>query len=337
MFARCVLILLATAVPFSPAGAHHSTAFYAREFIELEGTFTRIDWINPHVRFVLRTIEANGEEKLWSMEASATSALQRRGVSRELFRVGDRVRVAGHPSTRNDAELQLTNVLLPDGREASLWLDSAPRFAAAGGAMIRNADVVVDAARENRGLFRVWTAPRPNPLTGDVISLNQPFTAAAVEARKSFDQLDNFATRCEPAGMPAMMVSPLPYEFVDRGSTIELRAEIYDTIRTIHLDRASPPPDVAASPLGYSVGQWEDGALVVTTTRINWPYYDTIGTPQSDAVEITERFALSVDQTRLDFRITVRDPATLTDPAVIVGHWLALGHDVQRFACQTSR
>jgi hypothetical protein len=73
---------------------------------------------------------------------------------------------------------------------------------------------------------------------------------------------------------------------------------------------------------------------VVTTTRVNWPYYDTIGTPQSDAVEITERFALSDDQTRLDFLITVRDPATLTAPAVIAGHWLALGHEVQRFACQ---
>jgi hypothetical protein len=41
---------------------------------------------------------------------------------------------------------------------------------------------------------------------------------------------------------------------------------------------------------------------------VNWPYYDTIGTPQSNAVEITERFALSGDQTRLDFLITVRDP-----------------------------
>jgi hypothetical protein len=334
MHGRYALIMLTVTLPISPAAAHHSTAFYSREFVELEGTFTRIDWINPHVRFVLRTMEPDGAEKLWTMEASATSALQRRGVSRELFRVGDRVKVAGHPSTRSDAELQLTNVLLPDGREASLWLDSPPRFPNAGGAMIRNDDVVVDAVRENRGLFRVWTAPRPNPLTGEVISLNQPFTAAAIEARKSFDQLNNFATRCEPAGMPAVMVSPLPYEFIDRGATIELKAEIYDTIRTIYMDPVAPPRDVPASPLGYSVGQWQDGVLVVTTTRVNWPYYDTIGTPQSDGVEITERFALSDDQTRLDFRITVRDPATLTAPAVIAGHWLALGHEVKRFACQ---
>jgi len=336
MHPRHVIVALAAALLLPPAAAHHSTAFYSSEFIELEGTFTRVDWINPHVRFMLRTTEPNGAEKLWAMEASAISALERRGVSRDLFRVGDRVKVSGHPSTRSDAELQLTNVLLPDGREASLWLDSAPRFANSSGAMIRNADVVVDAARENRGLFRVWTAPRPNPLTGDVISLNQPFTTAAVEARKSFDPLDNFATRCEPAGMPAVMVGPLPYQFIDRGAQIEIKAEIYDTIRTIHMDRAAPPADAPLSPLGYSVGRWQDGALVVTTTRVSWPYYDTIGTPQSDAVEIVEQFALSDDQARLDFRITVRDPATLTAPAVIAGHWLALGHEVQRFACQRS-
>ena len=40
----------------------------------------RVDWINPHVRFVLRTERADGATKLWQMEASAISALERRGV-----------------------------------------------------------------------------------------------------------------------------------------------------------------------------------------------------------------------------------------------------------------
>jgi hypothetical protein len=268
------------------------------------------------------------------MEASATSALQRRGVTRDLFKVGDRLTIAAHPSSRNPLELQLMNVLFPDGREASLWLDSPPRFADRA-TMIGRADTVVDAARENRGLFRVWTAPRLFPLLAN--ASNQPFKPAAVEARKQFNLLDNFATRCEPGGMPAVMFAPLPYELIDHGATIELKAEVYDTVRTIHLNRAAPPPNAAASILGYSVGKWENGELVVTTTRVSWPFYDTIGTPQSEAVEIVERFKLSADQTRLDFRITVSDPATLTAPAVVDGHWLALGHEVQRFDCRTSQ
>jgi hypothetical protein len=318
----------------SAATAHHSTAFYSSDFVELEGELVRIDWINPHVRFLLRTMDPDGAAKLYRMEASAISALERRGVSRELFQIGDRVTIAAHPSSRNPLELQLTNMLLPDGREASLWLDSPPRFGATGATMIRNADVVVDAARENRGLFRVWTAPRASQLRPEVLGIGQPFTAAAIEVRKSYDPLDNFATRCEPGGMPLVMFSPLPYELIDHGDTIELRAEVYDTVRTIHMDRTAPPPDEPASKLGYSVGKWENGELVVTTTRVDWPYFDSIGTPQSEAVEIVERFRLSDDQARLDVEIVVNDPVTLVAPATLTTTWFAFGHEVQRFDCQ---
>jgi hypothetical protein len=328
-------LLAAGALMLPTAVAHHSTAFYAQETIELEGELVRVDWVNPHVRLVLETIEPGGAEKRWQMESSSISTLERRGVTRELFRVGDRIRVAGHVSTRDAAGFQLTNVLLPDGREASLWLDSAPHFTAAA-AMIRRGDELVDAARENRGIFRVWSVPRVPAVTPDEIS-NQPFTPAAVAARAAFDLNDNFATRCGPEGMPRVMWSPLPWEFEDRGATIMLRGEIYDTERTIHMTSTTAPPGTTGSILGYSAGRWENGALVVTTTNVSWPYFDNIGTPQSAAVHIVERFSLSADQTRLDFHVTVTDSQTLTAPAVVDGHWLALGADMPRFDCQAPR
>ena len=325
---RCILTSAAWVAASQPAGAHHSTAFYAEEFVELEGEFVRVDWINPHVRFVFRTTDAEGE-KLWQMEASAISALERRGVTRDMFRVGERVKIAGHPSTRNPEQLQLMNVLLADGREASLWLDSPPRF---NQEVVKAAERTVDAAAENRGLFRVWSGPRPPSLR-----MTASFTEAAIDARKSFDLLDNFATRCGPQGMPSIMTGPLPFEFLDRGSEIVLRAEIYDTVRTIHMNQTAPPAGTAPSILGYSVGKWDNGALAVSTTLVDWPYFDAIGTPQSEAVAIEERYTLSADQTRLDFRITVTDPANLVAPAVVDSHWLALGATLQRFDCQATR
>jgi hypothetical protein len=324
-----VFVAAALLAGSSPAAAHHSTSFYASDFVELEGELVRIDWINPHVRFTLRTVGGDGAERLWRMEASAISALQRRGVTRELFRVGDRVKIAAHPSTRDASQLQLTNVLLADDREASLWLDSPPRFRPQ---VIGASESVVDAAKENRGFFRVWSVPRPIPAT-----MKLTFKPAAVAARASFDLLDNFATRCGPQGMPGVMFGPLPFEFVDRGTTLVLRGEIYDMARTIHMDRSAPSANEPASLLGYSVGKWENGALVVTTTRIDWPYFDSIGTPQSKAVEIVERYALSADQTRLDFQTTITDPENLAEPAVVDGHWLALGATLDRFDCQASR
>jgi hypothetical protein len=223
----------------------------------------------------------------------------------------------------------LTNVLFTDGREASLWLDQAPRFK---DDVIRTAERVVDAARENRGFFRVWSQPRPSPT-----KVNATFTPAALEARKSFDLLDNFATRCGPQGMPGAMIGPLPVEFVERGNDIVVHAEIYDTTRTIHMDQTAPPAGTAPSILGHSVGRWDNGTLVVNTTLVDWPYFDTIGTPQSNAVAIEERYSLSADQTKLDLRLTVTDPANVVGPAIIDTHWLALGATVQRFDCQAER
>ncbi len=101
--------------------------------------------------------DAGGSEKLWRMESSSISTLDRRGVTRELFNVGDRVKVAGHVSTRDASGFQLTNMLLPDGREASLWLDSPPRFGTA--AMILRSDNVVDAAQRAAASFACGACP----------------------------------------------------------------------------------------------------------------------------------------------------------------------------------
>ena len=43
---------------------------------------------------------------------------------------------------------------------------------------------------------------------------------------------------------------------------------LLERVRIIHMDDAAPPADAPASHLGHSVGRWEEGTLVVTTTRI---------------------------------------------------------------------
>ncbi len=79
-----------------------------------------------------------------------------------------------------------------------------------------------------------------------------------------------------------------------------------------------------ATPLGYSVGRWEGDALVVTTTRVNWPYFDLnaplLGFPQSEAVEIIERFKLRENGTELAYDITVTDPETFTEPLALTDY-----------------
>jgi uncharacterized protein DUF6152 len=314
------------------ASAHHSLAIYENETAVLEGEIVDVRWVNPHVEIKLRTT-ADGKEQVWQLESGSLMTLQRSGVTRESLRESEHVKVSVRMSRRDPLLAAVATMLLPDGRELQLFSGAGPYFTDAR-RFVRGSDVVAsDTARENRGIFRVWSVPSPNSVTAAMLQA-LPYTAAAVAARAKFDLYDNFATRCEPEGMPRIMFNPHPFEFIDNGATLTLRTELYDTQRIIHMDRAEPPPAEPASRLGYSVGRWDGRALVVTTTGVSWPYFDNAGTPQSSAVRIVERYVPSADQGRLDFEVTVTDPATFTTPAVLKGHWLALGATIPRYDCQ---
>jgi len=305
--------------------AHHSVAYYSTDSIELAGEITAIQWQNPHISFALRAVDGEGVQKTWRLESSSIFLREKDGVTRDLFRVGDRVKVFGRTSSHDASRLLVTNMLLPDGREAPLWPNSEPHFVSAD-KWIAAKPQLVDAAAENRGIFRVW---RPNQAS--LASL--PYTDSAIAARKSFDMLAA-AERCGPEGLPRIMITLFPYEFVDRGNEILVRAELYDTERIVHMDRTAPPANEPHSVLGYSVGEWRDGTLVIRTSLIDWPYFDQIGTPLSKNVRVEERYKLAGDQTRLDVEITVTDPTTFESPAVIRNSWLAYGDTIRRYDCR---
>src|SRR5690606_35595348 len=101
----------------TPAAAHHSFAkFDTRRSIELEGELVELRWQNPHVTFELRGRGPDGVERIWELETNSPGILRRAGVAPGLVSVGDRVRVAGNPAVSGSAELNATNMLLPDGR-----------------------------------------------------------------------------------------------------------------------------------------------------------------------------------------------------------------------------
>lgn len=299
---------------------HHSQSFFSDEFSRLEGELVEVDWRNPHIKFTLRIENSDEEIEIIRVETNSIYYLERAGVTRERIQVGDHVVIGGYESEREGGEFLAAEMTLGDGQNVMLIRDAVTRLFN---------DRLQDTLAENRGIFRVWSIPQSNRRT-----MHTPLTEAAIAAKAAFDPLDNFSTRCEPAGMPRLMWYPHPYEFVDRGDAIELRMEMYDTVRTIHMDRTAPPQDEPFSRLGYSVGRWEDNELIVETTHLNWNFYDTVGTPQSDAAEVVERFVLSEDQNRLDYHIATTDPETFTESAIVSGHWLALGETIKPYECE---
>jgi hypothetical protein len=129
------------------------------------------------------------------------------------------------------------------------------------------------------------------------------------------------------------MLTPNPYELIDNGATITIRGYEGDVARTVHMSETAEPPAMLDKQ-GWSVGRWEDeGTLVIRTSRISAPHLGFSGVALGDETVVEERYALSEDQTRLDFTITVTDPATFTAPATFEYYWLALGESFGRYDC----
>ena len=316
--------------------AHHSRATYSDEVLELEGELLSVVWRNPHVGFTLKTVDAEGQEQIWQIEGySSVYPLERTGVTRDHFKIGEHVRLVGRPSNRGPRDFLGSHMLLSDGLEVILEHVAKPYWSGrhVGGLEEYFFDEgdLVSAAVENQGIFRVWSAPGGVPAKKDY-----SFTRTAVTARATWEPLDNYMVRCEQPGMPFAMTAPQPYEFVDQGVQYLLRGSAWDVTRIIHMEGSERLDAQEATRFGYSTGRWEGNILVVETTQINWPYFDDIGTPQSEAAEVIERFTLSSDQARLDYHVTITDPAIFTEPAVYERYWLALGETVPAYNCQVS-
>jgi hypothetical protein len=237
-------------------------------------------------------------------------------VTGDRIAIGDVVRVAGWPSTRRERYLQVNHVLLPDGVELLVGGAREPRWSGrtAGGAAV--VDTKKATAALGDSMFRIWSQG-----TGAWFFAgrsNYQLTRSAAAAVAKWDDIaDNPLTRCVAPGMPALMGNPYPMEFVQVGKDIELRFEEFDALRKIHMDvGVARPASVPLSPLGYSVGRWEGKTLVVDTSRINWPYFDRSGAPQTVNVAINERFTVVQNGNRLDYVMTVNEPASLVKPFV---------------------
>jgi hypothetical protein len=318
------------------AHAHHSRVQYdGSDTLEIQGELTSVSWTNPHAAFTVRVTNASGVSETWHLESwGSPYVLSRMGVTEAQFVVGSQVRLAGRVSKLVPNRFLLTNMLRDDGTEIVLSTDDETFWDGrhVGGRSQWQDDEISTAADDNLGIFRVWSTARMGQARGNRIVLTQ----RGLAARAAFDQARSFVVNCEPQGMPTVMNWVFPFEFTQADpDRIVLRNEYFDLERTIHMAPASPPEAVTPSLTGYSIGHWEDGGrtLVVETTKIDWPHYDTIGTPLTADVEIVERFTVGEDQSTLTYRQTVTDPAVFTEPAVHESDHIALGETIEPFVC----
>jgi hypothetical protein len=99
MRTKLALFAVAVALVFATASmlAHHSFAaeFDASQPINLKGTVTKIEWMNPHTYFYIDVAESDGQTVNWGLEMGSPNGLMRAGWTRNTLKVGDVVTVEG--------------------------------------------------------------------------------------------------------------------------------------------------------------------------------------------------------------------------------------------------
>ena len=313
---RNLIVFLMPGLVSTVTTAHHANVQHDTSVVlELEGQVAFLSWRNPHVRMTLNVPAGDGTEQTWDLEAQDVNSLGRRGLGPEMIPQGGTIRVAGHPSISGNS-LYVTNVLLPDGTEIRTRGNTEPRWSTQHVGFDNDplyTEPSLDDADGTQGIFRVWLRRQGSSFPSDL-----PLTPAARAVQAAWDEADDLTMQCVAGGMPGVMSrvsAPHPIDFVQRDGEIVIRVEVFDIVRTVHMDPDGETAAQLPSPLGYSEGRWEGNTLIVRTTQVNWPYFDSIGIiPQSEAVEITERFTLSDDETRLAYDLEVSDPETFTEP-----------------------
>lgn len=287
------------------ATAHHSRSIYDLErSISIEGVVTEFEWANPHVYLYVEAPNETGDLIVWEIEHGSTTAMGRRGWSRDTFAPGDRIVVQANPAKDSSRYMALVSNVQKDG------VTLVGR-----GRLVEEFSQSLASSVKATSLSGTWVVPQEEFVAYFSEPYSWPLTEKGLEALNDYDDATmNPQLECISRTAPWFMIFPSLQSIEIGDSSVSIRSE-YDNIeRIVHMDVASHD-GAPFTHQGHSIGWWEGDALVVDTARFSdHRSGHARGVPSGSQKHLIERFQLDPQGTSLTYRFDLRDPEYLATP-----------------------
>jgi len=128
-YLSALAVTIAPLVASAPTMAHHAFAaeFDANSPVELKGTVTKMEWINPHSWIHIDVVNATGEVEEWMIEGGAPNAILRRGFTADSLKPGTVILVEGYRARDGSNRANGRDITFEDG--SKLFVGSGSRGA----------------------------------------------------------------------------------------------------------------------------------------------------------------------------------------------------------------
>ena len=335
------LIAAAVSALAAPASAHHGLGrFDPTRSLEVEGTLTGLDFVNPHAYVYFDAVREDGSKIAMQCEMRAATVLRRSGWSPDMFVPGVAIRVTGRPHRDDPHYCHADTLTLGDAPTLARYQQLSDGAAAASAARpdrlpSGRPNLAGDWAQEQYILARPPQGAAnlvPESLVaaveaGEIAMADVPshgWFPPPVTLTPAGQAASNALRDLPPEQNPRLscQITSVLFDWVFDG-TINRIVQTDEVItmeygrgltRTVHMNLTGHPQDVAPSRAGHSIGRWDGDTLVVDTVAFE-PGSLAGNVPHSAGLHLVEGFTLSSDT------LALRRDYVATDPAYFVGEY----------------
>jgi hypothetical protein len=336
-----VATLLTVPVLVERADAHHGIGRYdPRGSVTLEGTLTRLDFVNPHSYVYFDVVGEDGKVVAMKCEMRSATVLRRSGWSPEMFKPGVSIKIAGNPHRDDPTACHVRTLTLgntptleryqqlsgarsidrtkrpfrlPNGRPnlAGDWAQEQHILATPPGGRAGLVPISQVAAIE-AGKLPMPDGPAgwfPPPVT---LTAAGRAAAAALSKRST---AENPRLSCQITSILFDWVFDGTINRITQSANVITMEYGAGLTRTVYLNMTAHPAKIAPSRAGHSIGRWDGDTLVVDTVGFE-PGSLAGSVPHSSRLHVVERFTLNPATLELTRSIVAEDPVYFADTYV---------------------